>query len=80
MIGAAVRPYLLAGGVALFAAWSTGLYIKGRADGAHVAEKKAIELTFQQMKERGLINEAVRNTDAVDLCIELGGLPNECAN
>ena len=74
MIGAAIRPYLAAGALALFALWSTGLYMKGRADGAAVAESKAIQSTFNQLKERGLINEDVRNADDCDLVVELGGV------
>ena len=74
MIGKAIRPYIAAGALALFALWSTGLYMKGRADGAAVAESKAIQSTFNQLKERGLINEDVRNTDDCELVVELGGV------
>ena len=74
MIGAAIRPYLAAGALALFALWSTGIYIKGRADGDAIGESRGIQSTFNQLKERGLINEDVRNADDCQLVVELGGV------
>lgn len=71
-MGSAVRPYIAAGAFAVFILWSTGLYLKGRADGAAVAEARAVQSTFNQLKERGLINEAVRNSDDCELLADLG--------
>lgn len=70
----AVAPYIAAGAAGLFAAWSTGLYLKGRADGAAMAEARAVQSTFNQLKERGRINEAVRNSDDCELLADLGVL------
>lgn len=71
-MGAAVRPYIAAGALALFALWSTGVYLKGRADGASVAEIRGAKATLDQLKERGLINEDVRNADDCDLLADIG--------
>ncbi len=78
MIGAAIRPYLVAGALVALLGWSGAIYLKGRSDGASVAETRAIKSTIEQLEQRGQINEAVRDTDAADLCIELGGLPEQC--
>ena len=74
MIAAAIRPYLAAGALALLAATHTGLYLKGRADEAALAETRAMRATIEQLRERGLINEAVRDTSDCDLIVELGGV------
>lgn len=63
--------------LAVCVAFGSG-YIKGRADGRAIASKAAVEATFKQLRERGMINEDVRNSDITDICIELGGLPDEC--
>ena len=71
MIGAAIRPYLAVGAVALLLASHAGVYLKGRADSAAVAETRAMQSTIKQLQERGLINEAVRDTSDCDLAREL---------
>ena len=69
-----MRLYLAAGALAAFIAWSGAVYLKGRADCASVAEQRAMQATIEQLRERGLINEAVRDTSDCDLIIELGGV------
>lgn len=73
-----IRPYLAAGAVLAFIAWSSALYVKGRADGANNAKQAAIQSTIKQIKERGDVNEDIKRTDIIDICVELGGLPEEC--
>lgn len=79
MIGRLTEPFRLAvvGALALAVGCGAG-YLAGRADGAAVAETRAIKSTIKQLKQRSEINEAVRDTDTADLCIELGGLPEQC--
>ena len=74
MIGAAIRPYLAACALALVVGAIGTAYLKGRADGAAVAESRAMQATIEQLRERGLINEAVRDASDCDLIIELGGV------
>ena len=74
MIGAAIRPYLAAGALALVVGVIGTAYLKGRADGAALAETRAMRATIEQLRERGLINEAVRDTSDCDLIVELGGV------
>lgn len=66
------RSLALAGVVGLVAG-SAG-YVKGRADGAAVAETRAMKATIEQMRQRGMINEDVRGLPDPALCRELGGL------
>mgnify|MGYP001216090148 CR=1 FL=1 len=77
LLGLAPVRNALIGLAIVAAAYVTG-YINGRSDGKAIAAKAAVEATINQLKERGMINEAVRNLDARSLCIELGGLPDEC--
>lgn len=56
-------------------------YAAGQHNGAQVAtaqaEARGAQATINAMKERGLINEAVRNMDDCGLLAELGGMCNE---
>lgn len=56
-------------------------YAAGQHNGAQIAtaeaEARGAQATINAMKERGLINEAVRNMDDCRLLSELGGLCNE---
>lgn len=46
-------------------------YWKGRHDGATIAEARTATATIDQLRERGLINESVRELPACDLLREL---------
>jgi hypothetical protein len=73
------NPVKFAAASALIAAvaFSAGNW-KGRTAATANAEARAAKATIQQLKERGLINEAVDDTDIADICIELGGVPDDC--
>lgn len=49
-------------------------YLAGRNDGANLAETRTATATINQLRKRGLINEAVDALSDADLCRELGGL------
>ena len=67
-------------GAAALMTWALLIHGPGQYRAGVAAAESAVQrATIEQMKERGLINEAVRDTDLVDLCIELGGLPDDCA-
>lgn len=51
---------------------------QGRSAATAKAEARAAKATIEQLKERGLINESVANLPSADLCIELGGMPDDC--
>ena len=60
----------------------SGAYTLGSINGASQAKSEAefaaIQSTLNQLKERGAINESVEATDLRSLCIELGGMPDDC--
>lgn len=77
LTGGGIVQTLTVGLVAASVAFGAG-YWKGSANASARAEAKAAKAVISQLKERGLINEAVGNLDTVDLCIELGGVPDDC--
>lgn len=50
-------------------------YVKGKGDGRVAALKD----TVAAYQKRDDVDATVRNMDSVHLCVELGGLPDECA-
>lgn len=80
MMGAAIRPYLIGGAFLAFVGYSTAIFLTGHTLGAVSAEKRAVQQTFQQLKERGLINEAIRDLDDCRLLAELNGLSDNCTD
>lgn len=64
----------LGAAVAVAAALLAAGYAKGRSDGRVAALKD----TVAAYQKRGDIDATVRNMDSVRLCIELGGLRDEC--
>ena len=54
-------------------------YPLGHKAGVEAERVAAINRTLEQLEERGLINEEVRDLGACDLLAELGGLSDECA-
>ena len=60
--------------VALVVAYGGG-YIKGRSDG----KIQQLEATVKAHETRNEIEETVGDLGAADLCVALGGLPNDCS-
>ncbi|MFK4824866.1 hypothetical protein ACI0FM_08765 [Paenochrobactrum sp. BZR 588] len=53
-------------------------YALGVHDGKHQAALKAAEAVSQAFQNRAGINETINNMDAVHLCLELGGMRDQC--
>lgn len=63
--------------LAIVAAWYAGNWNGARVE-ASAAEARAVKATLEQLKERGLIDEAVQTVSDCDLLVELGGLRDDC--
>ncbi|RVD44653.1 hypothetical protein EN742_01685 [Mesorhizobium sp. M4A.F.Ca.ET.020.02.1.1] len=55
-----------------------GLFLGGYAKGRSDARVAVLADTVKAYKKRTDVDAKVRNMDAADLCIELGGLPDDC--
>ena len=53
-------------------------YAIGIQDGKQDAALKAAQAVTQAIQNRAGINEAIDNLDSVALCVELGGVPDQC--
>jgi outer membrane lipoprotein SlyB len=53
-------------------------YALGQHDGKQQAAMKAAQAVTQAIQNRAGINETIDNMDDIALCIELGGLPEQC--
>ncbi|WP_374830572.1 hypothetical protein [Paenochrobactrum pullorum] len=53
-------------------------YALGVHDGKQQAVLKAAEAINQAIQNRAGINETINNMDAVRLCVELGGVRDQC--
>ncbi|MBX8811214.1 hypothetical protein HBA91_01080 [Ochrobactrum sp. MR34] len=53
-------------------------YALGQHDGKQDAALKAAQAMTQAIQNRAGINETIDNMDSVALCIELGGLRDQC--
>ncbi|KAB0538459.1 outer membrane lipoprotein SlyB [Pseudochrobactrum saccharolyticum] len=53
-------------------------YALGQHDGKQDAALKAAQAVTQAIQNRVGINETIDNMDSVALCIELGGLRDQC--
>lgn len=67
--------YRLGAAAAVVAMVFAGGYAKGRSDG----RAAVLRDTVKAYQKRGDVDAKVRDMDAVALCGELGGLPDECA-
>lgn len=65
---------LVAAAAVIAAVFASG-YAKGRSDG-RVATLKDTVAAYQK---RGDVDAEIKNMDAASLCLELGGLPDECS-
>lgn len=77
IMGGGIVQKIAIAAVAASAIFGAG-YWKGSTNATAKAEARAAKAVISQLKERGLINEAVGNLDTVQLCVELGGVPDDC--
>lgn len=77
LVGFTVKNWrLAAAGFAVLALLLSHVYAyNGGKEAARVA---MLANTLKQIEERGLINEQVNRADIRDICLELGGLPDDC--
>lgn len=68
-------PYLLAGVMLALAIMGGVGYYKGRADG----RQAQLRATVEAYKKREGIDDEVHGMGDIALCLELGGLRDECA-
>lgn len=57
---------------------STPVYLYGKHEGRQQAAVQAARQTSIAIQERAKTDETIKSLDAVALCLELGGLPDEC--
>ncbi|WP_083647312.1 hypothetical protein [Pseudochrobactrum sp. B5] len=53
-------------------------YALGQNDGKQDAALKAAQAVAQAIQNRAGINETIDNLDSVALCVELGGMSDQC--
>ena len=53
-------------------------YALGQHDGKQDAALKAAQAVTQAIQNRAGINETIDNMDSIALCVELGGLREQC--
>lgn len=53
-------------------------YAKGNLDGRDSERVKALKAAMEQIEQRSANNEAVRDLNMQQLCIDIGGLPDQC--
>ena len=53
-------------------------YALGQHDGKQNAALEAAQAVAQAIQNRAGINETINDMDSVALCVELGGLPDQC--
>ncbi|TKT69066.1 hypothetical protein [Aquamicrobium sp. LC103] len=75
-----MKTYLtIAAGAALGALVASGpLYLYGKSQGRQQAAVAALEASMKAISKREDIDHEVDRADLIDICVELGGLPDEC--
>lgn len=58
---------------------TTGAYTLGKHDGRQAVAVEAAEATAQALKDRADENATVDSFDRRRLCLDLGGLPDDCS-
>jgi hypothetical protein len=58
---------------------SAPVYLYGKHEGRQQAAVEAARQTVIAYQERAKTDETIKSLDAVALCVELGGLPDSCA-
>ncbi|TKT69075.1 hypothetical protein [Aquamicrobium sp. LC103] len=53
-------------------------YLYGKAQGRQQAAVAALEASMKAIQKREDIDHEVDRADLIDICIELGGLPERC--
>lgn len=69
----------LAGGVLLGGLLLLSAYALGRHDGRQAGRTAQLKETVAALRDREKINADVGSLSDVALCVELGGLPDDCA-
>lgn len=54
------------------------LYVFGYSDGKNDAELKTAQAVTRAIQNRAGINTTINNMDSIALCVELGGLRDQC--
>lgn len=67
------------GAVALAAALLGGVYLYGYQRGEQAARVEQLQDTVQAYLERNRIDDEVDAADRYAVCVELGGMPDDCA-
>lgn len=70
-------PWLLVGGMGIVVAFG-GVYGLGYVNGVSAGRVEAMKDTVAAYQKREGVDHAISGLDAVALCIELGGMPDEC--
>lgn len=70
-----VRFYFLAAICVLFVGLASLAYLKGRSDG----RVEILNSTVRAYEKRGKVDNDVENLSRFDLCVSLGGVPDECS-
>lgn len=79
MLGFLLSPIGKTLGAAVIAiAAVSGVFLYGKSIGRQGAAVEALEATIKAYKDRNDENDAVEALDPFALCIELGGLPDDC--
>jgi hypothetical protein len=79
MLSLLASPLGRAAGVVLLAlALCTGLYVYAYRQGGQAGKRAQLEATVAAMKNRSKIDDKVSDMDDYSVCIELGGLPDDC--
>lgn len=79
MLSALSNPIFRTAALAVFFMVAVGVtYWTGRTDGARIAEMKSLKSTAKQYRERIDHEQDVYGLSSHDLCIELGGLSDNC--
>lgn len=81
MIAAILKYWQIGAGAALGALLAAGpVYLYGKHEGRQQAAVSAALEASKAYQERAETNDKILSLDAVALCLELGGLPDECTS
>lgn len=65
--------------VGVGAALVTGIYWYGHQRGAESERLGALRRSVEILRERSVTDAEIRNMDDRRLCVELGGMPDDCS-
>ncbi|GGB10276.1 hypothetical protein GCM10011491_42800 [Brucella endophytica] len=76
---ALLKYWQIGAGTAVGALLAAGpVYLYGAAQGRQQAALSAAEATVKAIQQRGDVDEKIIDMDGYRLCLELGGVPDEC--